>query len=97
MASRSNAAGPAGKREEAASGTATTRSAGRSNQSIASRRTASLGVITMVARPNRNSMGVRLRMRSAWACQRLSFQGDTSWMVMMVGRIGKYGTAKSVP
>ena len=49
----------------AASGTATTRSGDSANRSIAARRTVSVGVITMVAKPIRSSRGVLLRTRDA--------------------------------
>ena len=81
----------------AACGTATTRLASRRKRWIACSRTASDGVITIVARPSRSSIGVRLRTRSASVCQPESIQGDRSCSVMTLGRSGKYGTAKSVP
>ncbi len=79
----------------AARGTAVTRSGSKWKRSMAARRTASLGVITIPANPRRNSRGVRRRTRADSG--REYIQGERSCSVITLGRRGRYGTEKSVP
>src|SRR5581483_7097427 len=81
----------------AASGTATTRCGCSRKRSMACFRTASLGVITMVAIPSSNNTGVRRLIRSAAWCQSDLIHGERSCKVRTLGFWGMYGTEKSGP